>query len=130
MEKGVCISLKELENQLTIPSTKFSVRFKRAFMRDRLLWLLITPGLLFVLVFAHLPIYGLVIAFQNFSPYKGIAASTWIDFAHFQDFFQSSDFWRLIKNTVLISLYSLVFRFPITIFLAIVLNEINTKWFK
>ena len=54
----------------------------------------------------------------------------WIGFAHFQDFFGSSDFWRLIKNTVLISVYSLIFGFPVPIILAIVLNEIRTKWFK
>ncbi len=119
-----------MENQLAVTNVPFSVRFMRAWRRDKLLWLLITPGLLFVLVFAYFPMYGLVIAFQNFSPYKGIGGSTWVGFAHFQDFFQSSDFWRLIKNTVLISLYTLIFGFPIPILLAIVLNEINTKWFK
>lgn len=105
-------------------------RCQRAFLRDKFLWLLIAPGICFIILFCYIPMYGVLIAFQNFSPYKGMAASPWIGFAHFQDFFGSSDFWRLIKNTVLISVYSLIFGFPVPIILAIVLNEIRTKWFK
>lgn len=74
--------------------------------------------------------YGIQLAFKNFIEIKGIWGSPWIGFGNFERFFRSSHFWLLIKNTLGISLYSLVVGFPFPILLALMLNEVSNKYFK
>jgi putative aldouronate transport system permease protein len=78
-----------------------------------------------LLIFKYLPIYGIIIAFKDFSIYKGIWASEWAGFANFKFFFGSMYFWRILKNTVVISLMRLIFGFPAPILLAILINEMG-----
>ena len=73
--------------------------------------------------------YGLVISFKNYSPFLGINGSKWVGFKHFTDFFNNIYFWRLLGNTLRISLTSLVFGFPAPILLALLINEISNKHF-
>jgi putative aldouronate transport system permease protein len=74
--------------------------------------------------------YGIIIAFKKFSPMKGILDSAWVGFDHFQTFFNSVYFWRLLKNTLLLSIYSLFWGFPVPIIFALLLNEVREGIFK
>lgn len=94
------------------------------------LYLLLIPGLVFLVIFKYTPIYGLVIAFQNFNIFKGIGGSEWVGFQQFARLFHSADFGLIMANTLLISLYKIVFLFPIPIIIAVLLNEVGRMWFK
>nr|WP_241243096.1 ABC transporter permease subunit [Paenibacillus whitsoniae] len=91
---------------------------------------MILPVLAYYVLFHYAPMYGALIAFKNYSPMKGIMGSPWVGLAHFESFFSSYYFWRIFKNTILISLYSLLFEFPMPILLALLLNEVKNKTFK
>ncbi|MFC5986571.1 ABC transporter permease [Marinicrinis lubricantis] len=88
------------------------------------------PVLAYYAIFHYAPMYGAIIAFKDFSPMKGITGSEWVGFQHFQEFFSSYYFWRILKNTVLISVYSLLFMFPAPIILALLINEVRRQAFK
>ncbi|GIO44143.1 ABC transporter permease [Paenibacillus apis] len=94
------------------------------------LYLLLIPGLVFLVIFKYTPIYGLVIAFQNFNIFKGIGGSEWVGLQQFERLFHSADFGLIMANTLLISLYKIVFLFPIPIIIAVLLNEVGRMWFK
>ncbi|MFK7694418.1 ABC transporter permease [Paenibacillus sp. HJGM_3] len=94
------------------------------------LYLLIVPIIAYFLVFEYFPMYGVTIAFKDFIATKGITGSPWVGFKHFERFFESFYFWRLIKNTLGIGLYELVVGFPIPIMLALMINEIRHSFFK
>nr|WP_246294241.1 ABC transporter permease subunit [Paenibacillus planticolens] len=91
---------------------------------------MMVPVLAYYFIFHYAPMYGALIAFKEYSPMKGILGSPWIGFKNFQDFFGSYYFWRILKNTIVISLYSLVFEFPAPIILALLINEVRSKMFK
>lgn len=94
------------------------------------LWLMALPAILYFLVFCYGPMYGIIIAFKNFSPSKGIWGSSWIGLENFRRFFHSYQSWRLIKNTLTLSISSLVFGFPFPILLAMMLNQVKNLKFK
>jgi len=114
-------------------STAFFPRLVRDLRRNFSAYLLILPAVIIYLLFAYKPMYGVIIAFKNFSPAAGILGSEWADsfgMQNFIDFFGSYYFWRLLKNTVVISITSLAFGFPAPIILALLLNEIRNEKFK
>lgn len=92
-------------------------------------YLIVLPVIAFYILFCYKPMYGLIIAFKNYSPAKGIMNSSWAGFKHFEDFLTNPYFWRLMKNTLTISLSNLVFSFPAPIILALMLNEVKNKLF-
>ena len=94
------------------------------------LYLLLFVPILWYLVFKYYPMYGLQIAFKDYSPSQGIWASEWVGFKHFDRFFSSYYFWDLLWNTVTLSLYTLLVAFPLPIFLALLINEVKSKHFK
>ncbi|NRF94345.1 sugar ABC transporter permease [Paenibacillus frigoriresistens] len=98
--------------------------------KNRAIYLMVLPVVLYFFIFKYFPMYGAVIAFKDFSPAKGIWGSDWVGFQHFKDFFQSYYFVRVLRNTFLISFYNLIFGFPAPIILAILLNELRQKLFK
>ncbi|MEY9093809.1 ABC transporter permease [Paenibacillus sp. RC84] len=98
--------------------------------KNKLLYVMLLPVLLYYAVFHYAPMYGAIIAFKDFSPRLGIWGSEWVGFAHFESFFSGAYFWRTIKNTILISLNELVFGFPAPIILALLLNEVRNSVFK
>ena len=98
--------------------------------RDRYLYLMLLPFLVWYVIFQYKPLYGLQIAFMNYSPFKGMGGSPWIGFENFRVFFEGPYFFRTLRNTILISLYSLVIAFPIPILLALMLNEVKRSGFK
>ncbi|HYH04050.1 MAG TPA: ABC transporter permease subunit [Bacillota bacterium] len=94
------------------------------------LYLLILPVILYFVIFKYGPMYGLQIAFKDYLPVKGFFESPFVGLKHFIRFFNSYNFWELIKNTLGISLYQLVIGFPVPILLALMINEVRIKWFK
>jgi len=105
-------------------------RFKSSVKRGKYLYIMALPVVLSYFVFSYLPMYGVVIAFQQYSPAKGIFGSDFIGFKNFTDFFGSFYFTRLLRNTLMISLYDLLFAFPAPILLALLLNEVKQIKFK
>jgi putative aldouronate transport system permease protein len=101
-----------------------------ALLKHRTLYLMAVPGILYFLVFKYAPMGGLVIAFQDYLPFLGIADSPWVGFEHFVRFFTEDTFFLLLRNTVIISLLMLVFAFPVPIILALLLNEVRTRSFQ
>ncbi|ACT00726.1 binding-protein-dependent transport systems inner membrane component [Paenibacillus sp. JDR-2] len=105
-------------------------RFIRDFKLNKLLYLMMLPVIAYYLIFHYIPMYGALIAFKEYSPMKGILHSDWVGLKHFHDFFGSYYFTRILKNTLVISLYSLIFEFPAPIILALLINEVRNKTFK
>ncbi|ULL16022.1 sugar ABC transporter permease [Paenibacillus sp. H1-7] len=105
-------------------------RFVKELIRDRWLYLMLLPGVLYFLVFRYLPMWGLVIAFQNYMPFLGIMKSEWVGFYHFKYLFTGPDFWMLLRNTVVLAVYNIFFFFPLPIIVALMLNELRHEWFK
>lgn len=103
----------------------FFTAVKKDFIRNKNIYLLALPVLIWYAIFMYGPMYGAQIAFKNFSPALGIAGSKWVGLKHFLDFFQSFYFARLLMNTLLISIYGLIFVFPAPIILALLLNELR-----
>ena len=110
--------------------------WRKAFMQHYWLYILLIPGILYMLIFNYTPMAGLVMAFEDFSPYNGDTAiqalfgSPFAGLKYFEKLFTGPDFWRLLRNTLAISLANLIFAFPAPIILALLLNELRCKWFK
>ncbi|AIQ31315.1 ABC transporter permease subunit [Paenibacillus sp. FSL R10-2771] len=114
----------------TSVNNSFKHRFLRDFKLNRLLYIMMIPVILYYVVFHYAPMYGAIIAFKDFSPMKGILGSDWVGLQHFRDFFSSYYFWRILSNTVIISVYSILFMFPAPILLALLINEVRNQSFK
>ena len=104
--------------------------FRKNIQKHRIIYLLFLPVLIYYLLFHYLPMYGAIIAFKNYVPSQGIANSAWVGLKHFRSFFSSYYCSRLIRNTLLISLYSILFGFPAPILLALLLNEVKCLRYK
>lgn len=96
----------------------------------RYIYLLMLPGLLYFLIFKYIPMWGVIIAFQDFRLWQGIFNSPWVGFEHFQVFFSSPYFFRLFRNTLIISGLNLLLVFPTPILLALLLNEVRHSAYK
>ncbi len=97
--------------------------------RYRFVYLLGLPGMAIIALFNYLPMWGILAAFQNFNPYKGVLGSKWVGFEHFQRLFSDPDFYLMFGNTLTISLLSLA-TFPLPILMALLLNEVRSKGYK
>lgn len=113
-----------------IPATVRRMAPATGLARSWQLYLLLLPTLLLVFLFQYVPMYGVTIAFKNFKPHLGVLGSDWIGLRHFVRFFESPSFWRLIRNTVLLSGYELLLGFPIPILLALMMNVVTGRRFK
>lgn len=102
----------------------------RYMKRHKWMYLLMLPGIIYFIIFKYVPMAGLVISFQNYSPYLGILESEWVGLENFKTFFMNPDFKMLLVNTFSISILNLVFFFPMPILLALLLNEIKNKLVK
>jgi putative aldouronate transport system permease protein len=101
--------------------------FFRNLRKARLLYLLLLPGLIHLVIFKILPLFGLVIAFEDYNVMQGVLHSEWVGFMQFKNFFADPHFWSLLKNTLLLAFYNLLFGFPIPIIFALLLNELRIK---
>ncbi len=105
-------------------------KMKKNFIRDYQLYILCLPALIYFLVFCYFPMYGIQIAFKDFTIGKTIMESPWVGLKHFEKFIMSYKFWDVMKNTLVISFYSLIANFPVPIILALLLNQTPSKRFK
>jgi len=112
------------------PRGRFRKKLKQVFARDKYLLLMFLPGIIYYAVFKYGPMYGLLVAFQDFSPWKGIMHSDWIGLKHFIDFVSGPYFGQLLRNTLLLNIYNIIFGFPIPIIFALLLNEVGDGFFK
>ncbi|MBP1964353.1 ABC transporter permease [Paenibacillus aceris] len=103
---------------------------KQSLKKHLWLYMLAAPGVLYFIIFHYVPMWGVLLAFQEYSPYQGFFKSDWVGFEHFQRFFAEPTFFQLLKNTLLISFYNLFFFFPFTIILALLLNEVHSVIYK
>lgn len=96
----------------------------------RYVYALMLPGLVYYLAFHYVPMWGIVVAFQDFRPWNGLLNSPWVGFDNFAQFFHGPYFWRLVRNTLVISGLNLVFVFPAPLGLALLINEVRPAWYK
>lgn len=102
---------------------------RKRMLRNWQLYLLILPAIVAVFIFHYIPIYGVQIAFRNYRPTKGILGSDWVGLTHFIRFVTYQDFWKIVRNTLVISIYSLA-TFPCSVILALMINEISGSRYK
>ncbi|WP_081735365.1 ABC transporter permease [Paenibacillus gorillae] len=98
--------------------------------KDVFLYLLILPGVIYFLLFKYVPMWGIIISFQDYSPYMGMWRSPWVGFEHFVTLFKNPDFFLIFRNTMVISLMNILFYFPMPIIIALMLNELRLKRYK
>ncbi|MDF2922437.1 MAG: sugar transporter permease [Paenibacillaceae bacterium] len=99
-------------------------------MTDKYLYLMLAPFLVYYLIFYYKPFGGLAMAFQDYKPFLGISGSRWVGLDNFMTFFNGPYFVRVVRNTVLINLFNLIFAFPVPIILAVLFNEVRSKLFR
>lgn len=102
----------------------------RKIAKSKSLLFMFLPCLLYYLIFKYLPMFGIVISFKDYNLYKGIWASDWVGLKYYKMFFNSPDFWILLRNTFLLGINKLIFGFPAPIVLALLLNEVKHMVFK
>ncbi|MGG1516601.1 ABC transporter permease subunit [Paenibacillus oryzisoli] len=102
----------------------------RKMRMDRWLYFMLLPGIIYFLLFKYGPMWGIVIAFQDYSPFQGMTGSKWVGLKHFHRLFTDPTFFMLLKNTLLLSFMNIAFVFPMPILFALLLNELRTVKFK
>jgi len=102
----------------------------RSMVRERWVYLLLLPGLLYFLAFYYLPLLGNFIAFQDYSPYLGFFRSPWVGLSNFAQIFTAPDFATVLENTLVISLLQILFAFPVGVVLSLMLNALISERFK
>lgn len=128
------MSVAEANTRKASPRLKAPVSERRQrwklFRTNLDMYVLLVPGLLFLLLFKYTPMYGILIAFQDFNIFDGIAGSSWVGLQQFERLLHSGEFLQVFVNTLLISLYKIVLLFPIPILVALLLNEVRKAVFK
>ena len=109
---------------------KTTNRTLKAVKRDKYLLLMLLPVIAFYGVFHYAPMYGVVIAFKDYNIFKGVRGSEWVGMANFINIFSTSDFYRVLRNTLVLNFLSLLINFPGPIILALLLNEVRHMAFK
>ncbi|WP_422660262.1 ABC transporter permease [Paenibacillus sp. EC2-1] len=124
--------MKSERAKLPIPHSKrgYFSRLWSDIWKEWDLYLLLVPGILFILLFKYTPMYGIIIAFKDFNIFSGFAESPWVGWKHFEKLFTSPDFALVFKNTVIISLLKILILFPLPIIVALMLNEMRKMIFK
>jgi putative aldouronate transport system permease protein len=108
------------------------VSLKKDYSRNKYVYLMLIPVIIYFVLFHYIPMYGAQIAFKDYRVTLGIAKSPWAVpfYKHFADYINSYYFWRLIRNTFLINIYDVLFGFPLPIVLALLINEVRIMFFK
>ncbi|MGL4373472.1 MAG: hypothetical protein ACRCS6_06790, partial [Turicibacter sp.] len=123
------LSAKLPKNDLSLGGSKFA-KLKRQIIKEKYIWILCVPMILWVLLFAYYPMYGMLMAFFEYVPGQSILGSEFVGFKYFIDFFNSPDFFVIMRNTLVISFLNLAIGFPIPIIFALLLNELRGNRFK
>lgn len=108
----------------------YFVRLGADLVKNRSVYLIFLPVLIYYILFRYLPMYGATIAFKNYTPFRGISGSEWVGFKHFIRFFSSHYFFRVLRNTFTLSGMQIIFGFPVPILFAILVNELKNLRFK
>ncbi|GAK42467.1 sugar ABC transporter permease [Paenibacillus urinalis] len=119
--------------EIAVPSAttrKKESRLRKRIWKNKWIYVMLLPGILYFLIFKYLPMYGLVISFQDYKPFKGILGSEWVGFEHFARLFNEPDFLNILTNTLILFGLNLLFYFPVPIILALMLNEVRNSFFK
>ena len=103
---------------------------RKRISNNKLLLLIFLPGLIHLLIFKYAPMFGLIIIFQDYNPFRGFVKSDWVGLKHFIDIFELRQSFKLMWNTLMLGVYRLVFGFPAPIILALIINEIRQTTFK
>lgn len=121
-------------NPLAASKPSMSAVFRRQKLkrlaRNRWLYIMLLPGLLYFITFKYVPMYGVLLAFKNYQPFLGFVDSEWVGMKHFDRFFGDPLFWKLLKNTFVLAAYNILFFFPLPIVLALMLNELRSQTYK
>lgn len=110
--------------------SEYFSQLKKDLKKHKWLYIMLIIPIIFVLIWNYWPMYGVMIAFKDYSPAFGILGSPWVGLKHFERFFASYFFVEILVNTLRLSLYSLLVSVPLPIILALLFNELNRKWFK
>ena len=97
--------------------------------KNKAVYLMVLPVIIYYILFHYKPMYGIIISFMDYNPRRGVSGSQWVGMKHFIDFFTGPYFWRLLGNTLKLSLSTLIFGFPVPIILALLINELRNKKF-
>lgn len=103
---------------------------KRNLRFSKYLLIMIIPAIIFYFIFNYIPMYGVLIAFKKYYPKKGIMGSPWVGFENFKIIFSDVEFWRVLRNTVIIGAFKIIISFIAAILVALLLNEIRMRFFK
>ena len=106
-------------------TTKYKRRAWKLIKRNWILYLFLLPAVIYIATFMYAPMYGLIIAFKDYTPVRGMFGSPWVGFKWFKTFFETPRFWQILKNTLVLSIYSLVVGFPLPIILALIINNVT-----
>mgnify|MGYP000527782308 CR=1 FL=1 len=102
----------------------------RQILKNKFIYLMILPGILYFIIFKYIPMWGIVIAFQDYQPFLGVTNSPWAGFKHFERLFTEPTFFMLFKNTLILFFMNIIIYFPIPIILSLMLNEVRKEVFK
>ena len=122
--------IRECSSAGGVNAAELSGKLSGSKFEDIDLYLLMLPGIILVLVFRFVPLYGLTIAFKNYDMSESIFKSSWVGLKWFRILFESPDFFRIFRNTILINIYDVIFVFGGSIVFAILINEIQSKAYK
>ncbi|WP_438446107.1 ABC transporter permease [Gorillibacterium sp. sgz5001074] len=114
----------------SVPYKEARSAFWKRVIRNRSIYFMILPGLIYFIIFKYIPMLGLAISFQDYLPFKGVTGSEWVGFKHFERLFSDPEFWTIFKNTLVIFVINVTFYFPVPIILAVMLNEVGSSLFK
>lgn len=128
LEMGGC-QMKKAQARAKRAGGRF-YELRRDLKMNRVLYAMMLPGIICYLLFSYIPMYFNIIAFKDYNPLLGVLGSPWAGFRHFERLFNSMYFWRVVKNTVGLSVYALVTSFWVPIIFALLLNELRCTWFK
>jgi putative aldouronate transport system permease protein len=115
--------------QARVPQPRTS-ELKKRIWKNKWLYVMLLPGVFYFIIFKYIPMFGLSIAFQDYKPFKGIGGSDWVGFKHFERLFTEPDFMNILTNTLLLFGMNILYFFPVTIILALMLNEVRLSFFK
>lgn len=120
----------KVKNMAYTKKKSIAQRIKEEISTNGILYLMFLPGFLYYFIFAYVPMYGVLMAFQNYEPLNGIWGSEWVGLMHFKDFLTNYYFLKILKNTLVISINCIIFAFPASIIMALLVNEIKNSVFK
>jgi len=121
---------KVAERKIHTELNALPTKKKNYFLKHWQIYSMIIPGLIYFIIFKYIPLAGSVIAFQDYNVFAGVFKSPFVGLKHFENLFSYPEFLQILKNTILISFYQLIFGFPAPIILALLLNEVRKAYFK